>query len=79
MIKFGLRPLEHMQETAGAIAAGDLSRRVEVVNEHTEVGRLGIALNEMMQQIESAFSARPRRKGVCADSSATRRTSCARH
>ena len=63
MIKFGLLPLEHMQETAGAIAAGDLSRRVDVVNEHTEVGRLGIALNEMMQQIENAFSARAASEG----------------
>ena len=63
MIKFGLRPLESMQETAGAIAAGDLSRRVEVVNEHTEVGRLGIALNEMMQQIETAFSERAASEG----------------
>jgi two-component system OmpR family sensor kinase len=58
VIKFGLRPLRQMEETAGAIAAGDLSQRVEVVDEHTEVGRLGLALNEMMQQIESAFAAR---------------------
>ncbi len=63
IIKFGLRPLEHMQETAGAIAAGDLSRRIDVVDEHTEVGRLGVALNEMMQQIESAFAARAASEG----------------
>jgi two-component system, OmpR family, sensor kinase len=58
VVKLGLRPLEDMQETAGAIAAGDLSRRVDIVDEHTEVGRLGLALNEMMQQIEAAFAAR---------------------
>jgi len=63
VIKLGLRPLENMEETAGAIAAGDLSRRVEVVDEHTEVGRLGIALNEMMQQIETAFAARAASEG----------------
>jgi two-component system OmpR family sensor kinase len=63
VIKFGLRPLENMQETAGAIAAGDLSRRVDVVNEHTEVGRLGVALNEMMQQIETAFDERAASEG----------------
>ena len=63
LVKLGLRPLEHMQQTAGAIAAGDLSRRVEVIDEHTEVGRLGIALNEMMQQIESAFAARAASEG----------------
>ncbi len=58
VVKLGLRPLGQMEETAGAIAAGDLSRRVDVADEHTEVGRLGIALNEMMQQIESAFASR---------------------
>jgi two-component system, OmpR family, sensor kinase len=63
VVKLGLRPLEHMQETAGAIAAGDLSQRIEVVDEHTEVGRLGLALNEMMQQIESAFAARAASEG----------------
>ena len=63
VIKFGLRPLEHMQETAGAIAAGDLSRRIDIVDEHTEVGRLGLALNEMMQQIETAFAARAASEG----------------
>jgi two-component system OmpR family sensor kinase len=63
VVKLGLRPLEDMQQTAGAIAAGDLSRRVDVVDEHTEVGRLGIALNEMMQQIETAFAARAASEG----------------
>ncbi len=63
VIKLGLRPLEQMEETAGAIAAGDLSRRVDVVDEHTEVGRLGLALNEMMQQIETAFAARAASEG----------------
>ena len=47
-----------MGETAGAIAAGDLSRRVEPADEHTEVGRLGLALNAMLGQIESAFAER---------------------
>jgi two-component system, OmpR family, sensor kinase len=63
VIKLGLRPLEHMQETAGAIAAGDLSQRIDIEDEHTEVGRLGLALNEMMQQIETAFAARAASEG----------------
>ncbi len=58
VVKFGLRPLEQMEETAGAIAAGDLSRRIDVVDERTEVGRLGTALNEMLHQIETAFDER---------------------
>jgi two-component system OmpR family sensor kinase len=56
LVHRGLRPLEDMGRTAGAIAAGDLSRRVES-DEETEVGRLGLALNRMLGQIESAFAA----------------------
>jgi len=58
VVRLGLRPLEEMGETAGAIAAGDLSRRVETADDRTEVGRLGIALNSMLGQIESAFAER---------------------
>jgi two-component system, OmpR family, sensor kinase len=57
VVGVGLRPLEAMGETAGAIAAGDLSRRVEPVDD-TEVGRLGQSLNEMLHQIEGAFAER---------------------
>jgi two-component system OmpR family sensor kinase len=60
VVKLGLRPLEQMGDTAGAIAAGDLSRRVEPADEQTEVGRLGLALNEMLHQIEIAFDERAR-------------------
>jgi two-component system, OmpR family, sensor kinase len=59
-VRAGLRPLERMGETAGAIAAGDLTRRVEPTDERTEVGRLGIALNAMLSQIEAAFEERRR-------------------
>ena len=45
-------------ETATAIAGGDLSRRVEQVDEKTEIGRLGRLLNTMLGQIEAAFQAR---------------------
>lgn len=58
VVRRGLRPLELMGETAGAIAAGDLSRRVEPANPRTEVGRLGLSLNAMLGQIESAFEKR---------------------
>jgi two-component system OmpR family sensor kinase len=57
-VRAGLRPLEEMGETAGAIAAGDLTRRVEPADDRTEVGRLGLALNAMLTQIESAFEER---------------------
>ena len=52
---------------AGEIAHGDhtsgadtdaLSRRVSPANPRTEVGRLGLSLNEMLMQIEQAFADR---------------------
>jgi two-component system OmpR family sensor kinase len=58
LIRLGLRPLDRIGATAGAIAAGDLSRRVEPATPRTEVGRLGIALNAMLGQIEGAFAER---------------------
>jgi len=58
LVRVGLRPLGAIERTAAAIAAGDLSRRVERADERTEVGRLGLALNAMLGQIESAFRAR---------------------
>jgi len=58
LVKLGLRPLEEMGHTADAIAAGDLSRRVDHADGRTEVGRLGMALNAMLERIENAFAAR---------------------
>jgi two-component system, OmpR family, sensor kinase len=58
VVRLSLRPLVAMEETAEAIAAGDLTRRVEHADERTEVGRLGLALNTMLGRIESAFKAR---------------------
>lgn len=52
------RPLARVEKTAAAIAAGDLSRRVDVENPGTEVGRLGSSLNAMLAHIETAFAAR---------------------
>jgi two-component system OmpR family sensor kinase len=58
VVRLGLRPLGSIETTAAAIAAGDLSRRVEREDPHTEVGRLGSALNAMLSQIETAFRTR---------------------
>ena len=52
------RPLARVEKTAAAIAAGDLSRRVEVENPATELGRLSSSLNAMLAHIETAFAAR---------------------
>ncbi|MDX6714307.1 MAG: two-component system, OmpR family, sensor kinase, partial [Baekduia sp.] len=56
LVRIGLRPLERMGATAGKIAAGDLSRRVETATPRTEVGRLGLALNQMLDRLEEAFA-----------------------
>jgi two-component system OmpR family sensor kinase len=53
-----LRPLERMAQKSRAIAAGDLSQRVEPDDPRTEVGQLGEALNAMLAEIERAFDDR---------------------
>jgi two-component system OmpR family sensor kinase len=58
VVRRTLRPLDRMEGDATRIAAGDLSRRVEPANDRTEVGRLGLALNQMLGEIESSFAAR---------------------
>jgi two-component system OmpR family sensor kinase len=58
LVRLSLRPLDAIGRTAGAIAAGDLSRRIEVPRPDTEVGRLAEALNAMLAQIEAAFQQR---------------------
>ncbi|QGQ21126.1 HAMP domain-containing protein [Cellulomonas sp. JZ18] len=57
-VRRSLRPLDEIEDTAAAIAAGELSRRVPTAPTTTEVGRLGAALNGMLAQIEQAFDAR---------------------
>jgi two-component system, OmpR family, sensor kinase len=60
VVRLGLRPLDRIARTADQIAAGDLSQRVEPATERTEVGRLGLALNAMLERLEQAFSERER-------------------
>jgi two-component system OmpR family sensor kinase len=51
-----LRPLTEVEKTAAAIAAGQLDRRVPERDPRTEVGRLSLALNGMLAQIQRAFA-----------------------
>jgi two-component system OmpR family sensor kinase len=55
LVRLGLRPLDRIGATAGAIAAGDMSHRVEPATSRTEVGRLGLALNAMLARLEQSF------------------------
>jgi two-component system OmpR family sensor kinase len=57
-IRSGMRGLEDIAATADAIGGGDLSRRVPQAPPKTEVGRLALALNTMLGQIEAAFGER---------------------
>lgn len=52
-----LRPLVEVEQTAAAIAAGQLDRRVPERDPRTEVGRLSLALNGMLAQIQRAVAA----------------------
>ena len=58
LIRREFRPLDQMTQTAAEIAGGDFTRRVGAGDPGTEVGRLGNALNLMLQRIEEAFSVR---------------------
>ncbi len=53
-----MAPVEGMIATADRIAAGELSERTAVDDPGTEVGRLGAALDAMLDRIESAVDER---------------------
>jgi two-component system, OmpR family, sensor kinase len=57
LIRRDLRPLETITGTAARIAGGDLSRRVELRADGSEVGRLGAAFDSMLDRIQGAFHA----------------------
>jgi two-component system, OmpR family, sensor kinase len=54
VVRLGLRPLREIERTAEAITAGDLSLRVGYADPQTEVGRVGSALNTMLDRIEAS-------------------------
>jgi len=68
IVRTALRPLTQIEAAAEAISAGDLSRRVSGGHPKTETGRLSAALNGMLGQIETAFSARERSEAAARDS-----------
>ena len=61
LIGRGLEPLDEMASTADEITSrGDLNARVANADHRTEVGRLGSAINTMLDRIQQAFGARLR-------------------
>lgn len=58
VLRMSLRPLTEIQQTADAIAAGDLAQRVPELDPRTEFGSTDRSLNRMLTQIETAFRTR---------------------
>ncbi|MGA9493017.1 MAG: HAMP domain-containing sensor histidine kinase [Mycobacterium sp.] len=56
VVSHSLRPLAEVEKTAAAIASGQLDRRVPERDSRTEVGRLSLALNGMLAQIQTAVA-----------------------
>ncbi|MFK7919860.1 MAG: sensor histidine kinase [Ilumatobacter sp.] len=71
MIRHGLRPIRMMTESADAITAGAVDRRVEHPTGGTEAARLGRALNAM---IDTTHEAEAQRRRFVADVSHELRT-----
>ncbi len=60
LLRRGLRPLERISQIAGGIAQGDLDVRLSPAEDGSEIGRLGLALNGMLERLEDAFARRDR-------------------
>ncbi len=57
VVQRSLRPLSEVEQTAAAIASGQLDRRVPERDPRTEVGQLSLAMNGMLSQIQVALAA----------------------
>lgn len=54
-VRLGLRPLTRVENTAQRITEGELTLNVSDIDPETEVGRLGIAFNTMLDQLRAAL------------------------
>ncbi|WP_335932823.1 sensor histidine kinase [Streptomyces sp. PTD5-9] len=54
-VRLGLRPLTRVERTAQRITEGALELNVPVTDPDTEVGRLGLALNTMLDRLRTAL------------------------
>jgi len=57
-VRRAFRPLTQIEDTAAAIAAGDLTRRIPEPTTRDEVASLSRSLNVMLAQIEQSFAVR---------------------
>ncbi|MBB2986077.1 sensor histidine kinase [Terracoccus luteus] len=58
LVRRTFRPLTRIEDTAAAIAGGDLTQRVDVPPTHDEVASLSRSLNAMLTRIERSFAVR---------------------
>ena len=56
VVRFGMRPLDEMELAADQIAQGNLSVRINPDDAATEIRKLGIAFNDMVEKIQQAFT-----------------------
>uniref|UniRef100_A0AAU3H5X0 histidine kinase n=1 Tax=Streptomyces sp. NBC_01401 TaxID=2903854 RepID=A0AAU3H5X0_9ACTN len=59
-VRLGLRPLTRVEHTARSITSGQLEQNVADTSPDTEVGRLGIAFNTMLDQLRAALHRKDR-------------------
>ncbi|MGH9193281.1 MAG: sensor histidine kinase, partial [Acidimicrobiales bacterium] len=57
-IRRGLQPIDRMVGTAEAIAEGNTAERIDVTHPDSELGRLGTALNRMLDRIGESLAVR---------------------
>ncbi|WBB73903.1 HAMP domain-containing sensor histidine kinase [Micromonospora sp. WMMD1128] len=58
VVRLGLRPLTTMEGIVAGITGGEPTRRVDGADPHTEPGRLGAAVNLMLDRIGAEMAAR---------------------
>ncbi|WP_431880948.1 ATP-binding protein [Micromonospora chalcea] len=58
VVRLGLRPLTRMERIVASITGGELTHRVDGADPHTEPGRLGAAVNLMLDRIGAEMAAR---------------------
>jgi two-component system OmpR family sensor kinase len=58
LVRRAFRPLTEIEDTAAAIAAGDLTRRIQMPRAEDEVASLSRSLNAMLSRIERSFTVR---------------------
>ncbi|OHF36354.1 cell wall metabolism sensor histidine kinase WalK [Corynebacterium sp. HMSC074A01] len=56
LVRRSLAPLREVEETALAIASGDVDRRVPAWSRETEVGKLSYAVNTMVTQLQESVN-----------------------